>query len=162
MFSMPLSFRVSNVIYQFDALLSYYLFVIFVSSLSEKVFSCISPKSIPPILPRILKKNLYKNSDISPACSFKVTHKEFSRKTNNFIFYFFIYSKVGLKYEKAQEWGIPCVTLRWLRDVLHSDGKTKIDINDSQYSMMDSTGESETLKGFLLDVNKTQNRLGNC
>ena len=71
-----------------------------------------------------------------------------------------LFSKVGLKYEKAQEWSIPCVTLRWLRDVLHSDSQAEVDIRNPQYSMIES-GENETLKGFLLDVKRTKTILGN-
>nr|CAB3264678.1 PAX-interacting protein 1-like [Phallusia mammillata] len=59
------------------------------------------------------------------------------------------------KMEKAKEWRIPCVTLRWLRDSLHS--VEPVDMLQTKYQKFDD--DSETSHGLILDFSKTKNFL---
>lgn len=45
------------------------------------------------------------------------------------------YRPVGLKYEKAKEWKIPCVNAQWLCDVLLGNFEALRQIQHSRYSI---------------------------
>uniref|UniRef100_H2ZEB9 PAX-interacting protein 1 n=1 Tax=Ciona savignyi TaxID=51511 RepID=H2ZEB9_CIOSA len=60
----------------------------------------------------------------------------------------------SLKYTKAREWSVACVSLRWLRDLLQNDSGP-IDLQQPIYQKFNDDFES----GFLLDLNKSRGLL---
>jgi len=53
---------------------------------------------------------------------------------------------------------VPCVTLRWIRDVLQSSASERIDLTAPTYQAFDD--DRETANSMLLDYNKSVGLLG--